>query len=360
VTVRRLDREEARQLAVRAQLLDAERPTDLVDLVDHLTLLQIDPTAAVAPNADLVAWSRLGASYQPADLTRALEQDRTLFELLAFIRPTSAVALHVPGETGFTATQRVQVWIEANDRFRRDVIACLRDAGPLLSRDVPDTSQVPWGSTGWTNNRNVTQMLEFLSARGEVAIAGRMGRQRLWDVPERVYPPFEPLAVEEARRRRDARRLRSLGLARVRTPPTPGEPIAVGEAGVPVTVDGLDGTWRADPDALDQPFAGRTALLSPFDRLIHDRERAQDLFDFTYVLEMYKPAAQRRWGYFALPVLHHDRLVGKLDAKADRKAGTFTVAALHQDVRFTKAMRTDVEAEIEALARWLGLTVTRA
>jgi uncharacterized protein len=360
VTVRHLSRQEARQLAVRAQLLDAARPTDLVDLVEHLTLLQIDPTAAVAPNADLVAWSRLGASYQPTDLTRALEQDRTLFELRAFIRPTSAVALHVPEETGYTATPRVQGWFEANDRFRRDVIARLRDAGPLLSRDVPDTSQVPWGSTGWTNNRNVTQMLEFLSARGEVAIAGRVGRQRLWDVPERVYPPFERLSAEAARRRRDARRLRSLGLARVKTPPMPGEPMAVGEAGVPVTVDGLDGTWRADPDALDQPFTGRTALLSPFDRLIHDRERTQDLFDFTYVLEMYKPAAQRRWGYFALPVLHHDRLVGKLDAKADRKAGIFAVAALHEDVRFTKAMRAEVDAEIEALAAWLELTVKRA
>ena len=225
---------------------------------------------------------------------------------------------------------------------------------------MPDTNQVPWDSTGWTNNRNVTQMLEFLSARGEVAIAGRVGRQRLWDVAERIYPPFEPLSIEEARRQRDARRLRSLGLARVKTAPMPGEPLAVGEAGVAVTVDGLDGTWRADPDALDRPFAGRTALLSPFDRLIHDRERTQDLFDFSYVLEMYKPAAQRRWGYFALPVLHHDRLVGKLDAKADRKAGIFAVAALHEDVRFSKVMRTDVEAEIEALAGWLELTVTRA
>jgi hypothetical protein len=185
-------------------------------------------------------------------------------------------------------------------------------------------------------------------------------RQRLWDVPERVYPPFERLSAEEARRQRDVRRLRSLGLARARSAPMPGEPIAVGEVGVPVTVEGLDGTWRADPDALDQPFAGRTALLSPFDRLIHDRERTQDLFDFTYVLEMYKPAAQRRWGYFALPVLHHDRLVGKLDAKADRKAGTFALAALHEDVRFTEAMRADVETEIEALAAWLELTVTRA
>ncbi len=352
--VRRLDRDEARQLAVRAQLLDAARPTDLVELVDRLTLLQVDPTAAIAPNADLVAWSRLGASYQPAQLTQAL-RDRTLFELRAFIRPMTAVALHVPEETPYTAQPSVQAWIAANDGFRRDILARLRDAGPLLSRELPDTCQLPWGSTGWTNNRNVTQMLELLSARGEVAIAGRVGRQRLWDIPERVYPTFEPLPAEEARRRREERRLRSLGVVRATPAVIPGEPIAVGAAGIPVTVDGVDGQWRADPEALDKPFTGRTALLSPFDRLIHDRERAKSLFDFDYILEMYKPAAERRWGYFALPVLHHDRLVGKLDAKADRKAKRLTVFALHEDVRFTKAMRADVTAEIEALATWLDL-----
>jgi uncharacterized protein len=353
-----LGRKEARQVAVRAQLLDATRPTDLVDLVDRLTLLQIDPTAAIAPSADLVAWSRLGPTYQPADLTRALEE-RTLFELRAFVRPMSAVALHVPEETGYTADASVRGWLDANDGFRRDVIARLRDAGPLLSRDVPDTCRVPWGSSGWTNNRNVTQMLELLSARGEVAVAGRVGRQRLWDVPDRVYPSFEALPADEAQRRREQRRLRSLGLARAKTHPIPGEPIEVGEAGVPITVEGLDGQWRADPDALDQPFTGRTALLSPFDRLIHDRQRTKGLFDFDYILEMYKPAANRRWGYFALPVLHHDRLVGKLDAKADRKARTFTINALHEDVHFTQVIRSDVEAEIEALAAWLGLPITR-
>ncbi len=358
--MRRLDRDEARQLAVRAQLLDATRPTELVALVDHLTLLQVDPTAAIAPNADLVAWSRLGASYQPADLTRALEEDRTLFELRAFVRPTTAVAFHVPEVTGYTADPGVRAWVEANDGFRRDVVARLREAGPLLSRDVPDTSQLLWGSTGWTNNRNVTQMLELLSARGEVAVAGRVGRQRLWDVADRVYPNFEPLPADEAQRRREQRRLRSLGIARAKTVVLPGEPISVGDAGVPVTVEGVDGQWRADPDALDQPFTGRTALLSPFDRLVHDRDRTMALFDFEYILEMYKPAAKRRWGYFALPVLHHDRLVGKLDAKAERKAGTFTVNALHEDLRFTKAIRADVEAEIEALAAWLGLRVTWA
>ena len=358
--MRRLDRDEARQLAVRAQLLDATRPTELVALVDQLTLLQVDPTAAIAPNADLIAWSRLGASYSPADLTRALEEDRTLFEQIAYVRPMTAVALHVPEEMGYTAHLAVRAWVEANDGFRRDVLARLRDAGPLLSRDVPDTCQLPWDSTGWTNNRNVTKMLELLSGMGEVAVAGRVGRQRLWDVADRVYPHFEPLSADEARRRREQRRLRSLGIARAKTAVLPGEQISVGDAGVPVTVDGLEGQWRADPAALDQPFTGRTALLSPFDRLVHDRDRTMGLFDFEYILEMYKPAAKRRWGYFALPVLHHDRLVGKLDAKADRKAGTFTVNALHEDVRFTKAVRADVEAEIEALAAWLGLEVTRA
>jgi uncharacterized protein len=117
VSVRRLDRDEARQLAVRAQLLDATKPTDLVDLVDQLTLLQVDPTAAIAPNADLVAWSRLGPSYQPADLTQALEKDRTLFELRAYVRPMTAVALHVPEDTGYSAHPKIQSWLTANDAF---------------------------------------------------------------------------------------------------------------------------------------------------------------------------------------------------------------------------------------------------
>jgi uncharacterized protein YcaQ len=360
MAVRRLERDEAQQIAVRAQWLAADRPTDLVELVDRLTLLQIDPTAAIAPNADLVAWSRLGPSYDPADLTTALERDRTLFELRALIRPMSAVALHVPEDTAYVATARVRDWLEANDRFRRDVIARLRDAGPLLSRDIPDTHQAPWGSTGWTNNRNVTQMLEFLSARGEVAVSGRIGRQRVWDVPERVYPPHEPLPPDESRRRRDERRLRSLGVVRIRGTTLPGEPLSVGQAGIPVTIKDVDGEWRADPEALDRPFTGRVALLSPFDRLIHDRDRTMALFGFEYVLEMYKPATQRRWGYFALPVLHGHRLVGKLDAKADRKAGALVINALHEDVRLTEAMRADIDAEIDSLASWLGLKVSRS
>ncbi|HXU98451.1 MAG TPA: crosslink repair DNA glycosylase YcaQ family protein [Jiangellaceae bacterium] len=355
--VHRLDRTEARRIAVRAQLLDLPRPTDLVTIVRQLTLLQIDPTAAIAPSADLVAWSRLGSSYQPAQLQQALEQDRTLFEHNATVRPVSDLAVYLAGAASWPSHEMPRQWLRANDPFRRDVLDLLGDSGPLLSRDIPDTSVMAWPSTGWTNNRNVTQMLEFLMMRGEVAIAGRRGRQRLWDLADRVYPTDLPeVSVDDARRLRNQRRLRSLGIARTKTTAVPIEPADVGEAGEPAIVEGVGGTWRVDPEAIGRPFTGRTALLSPFDRLVHDRVRALELFDFEYTLEMYKPKAKRRWGYFALPVLHHDRLVGKVDATADRKSGTLEVHAIHEDVSFTRPMTDAVHHELDELASWLQLT----
>ena len=181
---------------------------------------------------------------------------------------------------------------------------------------------------------------------------GRQARARLWDLAERVYPPVQAVPLEEARRTRDERWLRALGIAR---------PKFVGDAGVPIEVEGTKKEWRLDPEATVDGFTGRTAILSPFDRLSHDRARALDLFGFDYTLEMYKPKEQRRWGYFALPVLHGDALVGKVDATADRDAGTLRVDAIHEDVPFTPAIRGAVDAELAALAGWLGLDeVTRA
>ena len=352
----RLTKAEARRIAVRAQLLEAPRPTDLVEVVRRLTLLQIDPTAAVAPSADLVAWSRLGSTYQPDDLKRAVEEDRALFELDALIRPVSDLGLHLAGAADRPPYERSRAWLRNNDRFRRDILELLEKSGPLTSRDVPDTSVVPWASSGWTNNRNVTQMLEFLMMRGEVAIAGRVGRERLWDLPDRVYPADVAMpSVDEAERAKNERRLASLGIARAKAREMPMEPIHVGEAGEPAVVEGVKGEWRVDPALLDGQLEGRTALLSPFDRLVHDRVRAEELFDFEYTLEMYKPAANRRWGYFALPILHGDRLVGKVDATADRKAGVLRVNAIHEDVKFTRAITKGVQAELDDLAAWLAL-----
>jgi uncharacterized protein len=361
VTVHELSRADARRVAVHAQWLDHERPAGLVDLVRHLTLLQIDPTAAIAPNADLVAWSRLGSRYSPAQLVAAL-QDRTLLELHAMIRPSEDLALYRAEMAEWCRGPELRDWqqsrvdwVRANDACRRDILDRLGSSGPLASRDIPDSCKVPWASTGWTNNRNVTQMLEIMVRRGEVAIAGRKGRDRLWDLADRVYPDDPVIPTDEALRIRNERRLRSLGIARARGPQSSVEPWDVGEAGEPAVVEGVTGTWQVEPSLLGQPFSGRAALLSPFDRLIHDRKRTVELFQFDYQLEMYKPAAQRRWGYFALPVLYGDRLVGKLDATADRKAGVLRVNAIHQDVPFGQAMTAAVNHQIKDLARWLEL-----
>jgi uncharacterized protein YcaQ len=247
-------------------------------------------------------------------------------------------------------------WLAANQGCRLDILDRLRADGPLPAREIPDTCAVPWKSTGWTNNRNVLRLLEFLEQRGEVAVAGRLaGRDRLWDLAERVFPDDNVVPAAQAQRIRAQRRLRSLGLARARGPECPVEPQDVGEVGEPAVIEGVRGSWRVDPAALDQPFAGRAALLSPIDRLVYDRKRMADIFEFDYQLEMYKPAAKRRWGYYALPILYGDRLVGKLDTTSDRPAGLLRVHAIHQDTPFTKAMNTAIHHEIESLADLLNL-----
>jgi uncharacterized protein YcaQ len=355
-----LTRRDARRIAVLAQRLDRERPACLLDLVRHVTLLQLDPTAAIAPNAHLVAWSRLGVGYDPAELDRAL-RERELVEYKATIRPAEDMALFraqmdarrtspLPGWQ-----QEIHEWVQANDACRADILRRLSESGPLPSRELPDTCAVAWRSTGWTNNKNVTQLLEFMVSRGEVAVAGRSGNERLWDLAERVYPDVPPVPREEAERLRNERRLAALGIARSRGPELAIEPAGVGDAGEEAVVEGVRGTWRVEPSLLKRPFAGRAALLSPFDRVLHDRKRTTELFEFEYTLEMYKPAASRRWGYFALPILYGDRLVGKLDAAADRKAGELRVNAIHWDIEPAKAMATAVDHEIADLAGWLGV-----
>lgn len=346
---------------MQAQLLDADRPAGLLDLVRHLSFLQLDPIAAVAPSADLVAWSRLGSSYSPAELRGALE-DRTLLELQAMVRPAEDLALYRadmadwPGRGELRDWKEdLRDWVEANDACRRDILARMEASGPLTMRELPDTCAKPWGSTGWTNNRNVEKLLGFMVQRGEVAVAGRQGRERLWDLASRVYPDDPVVPAEEAKRARDERGLRALGIARTRGPERPVEPVDVGEAGEPAVVEGVKGQWRVEPSLLGRPFSGRTALLSPFDRLVHDRKRALELFDYDYQLEMYKPAAKRRWGYYALPVLHRDRLVGKVDATADRETEVLRVGAIHEDEPFGRTAAAAVRRELKDLARWLQL-----
>lgn len=362
-----LTREQARRIAVRAQRLDARRPDDLLELVRHLTLLQVEPTAAVAPSAHVVAWSRLGPGYRQSELDD-LVSDGSLVELHSMLRPAEDLALYRaemaawPGPGELKDWQRsLAGWVEANDDTRRDILAQLHDEGPCTTRELPDTTLVPWQSSGWNNERNVRRLLDMMVQRGEVAVAAMDGRDKLWDLAERVYPDVEPVPFDEALRIRGERRLRSLGLARMRAAIAPAEPNDVGPVGEAAVVEGLKGTWRVDPAHIGgDSFEGRAALLSPLDRLVFDRKRMEELFEFDYQLEMYKPKDKRRFGYWALPVLYGDRLVGKVDATADRDAGILRVSAVHEDGRWTRAMRAAVDAEIDSLGAWLRLFAERS
>jgi uncharacterized protein len=158
--------------------------------------------------------------------------------------------------------------------------------------------------------------------------------------------------ANDAHAERRRRRLAALGIER-RTPSAIPPPAAL-----QVRVEGIRGTWLVDPEKharLGEPFRGRCALLSPLDWLLFDRQRLVDLFAFDYQLEMYKPAARRRWGYWAMPVLYGDRLVGKLDASADHAVGVFRVRALHLDVEPSTTLDREVERELRDLARYLDL-----
>ncbi|HXH79402.1 DNA glycosylase AlkZ-like family protein [Nocardioides sp.] len=356
-----LSRADARRVAVLAQLLSADRPSSFEAMVDHLTLLQAEPTAAVAPSAQVVTWSRLGERSRPGDVDDAVAAG-SLIELHSMLRPAADLKLYRaemaawPGAGELKEWQvDVRDWVEANDDTRRDILGKLHDEGPLTARSFPDTTLVPWESSGWNNDRNIRMLLDRMVERGEIAPVGHEGRDKLWDLAERVYPDEPVVPLAEALHVRSVRRLRSLGIARGRAAIAPNEPNDVGEAGEPAVIEGLRGTWRVDPAYLEQELTPRVALLSPLDRLVFDRRRMAEIFEFDYQLEMYKPAAKRKWGYWAMPILDGDRLVGKVDVTADRRGGLLVTNAVHEDEPFSADRREAVQLEIESLARWLDL-----
>jgi len=357
--LRELTRDEARRIVVRAQLLDADRPGDVIEVAEQLGYVKIDPTAVIAPCQHTVLWSRIGYGYEPGQLTDATERDRLLFEFDGAFRPVSLLPLMLPTMRLWPRREANRQWLDANDRFRKDVVARIRSDGPLLATDIPDTAQVSRPPDGWSGANQVPIMLDFLSRQGVIAVDGREGRLRRWNLAERVYPDDLPeLDLADAERLLDERKLQAAGLARQRSPWTP-----VGSAGVPVTVEGLTTTWRVDPEELaalddgDPDDAGRVAFLNPYDGLLFDRPRLHDLFQFDYVLEQFKPAAQRVYGFFSHPILFGDRFVGMLEARVDDAARVLRIQGIHEFFPFDPDEEELVQAEIAELARWLGVDV---
>ncbi|WP_413320117.1 crosslink repair DNA glycosylase YcaQ family protein [Agrococcus sp. 1P02AA] len=363
--IRTLSVEEARRIAVRAQLLDApgsaREPHELPEVVERLTLLPLNPTDIVAPSAEHIAHTRV-PSLSFGEVRAAAELEHSLVEHLGphrhpmeawaiGLRATSDLPwLRAIGRDPSSIHESAHAWLEANGGFRRRVLEQLQQEGPLPQAEIDDAADVPYRSSGWNTDRNVAMMLELLQIRGEVTVAERRGAARLWDLAERVLPPSDPArgqpSLDEAWATWRARWLRSCGIARA---------THLGTQGEPVRIEGVRGEWRLDPGASAEGFAGRVALLSPLDRLIADRKRMVQLWGFEYALEQYTPAAKRRWGAFALPILDGDRLVGKVDARAERDVGALRVHRIHWDAPPRASLADAVGDAVARLAEFLSL-----
>ena len=319
--------EEARRIAVRAQGLDGSA-RGVLETVRRLGFLQLDPISTVAPPQHLVLWSRLGP-VDTTELERLLWKERKLVEWDAFLYPIE----DLPMLKAFMRRRdrpldlRIIGWLKEHAAYRRYVLKELRERGPLLSREIEDAPSHSREAHRWWGARKMGLMLECLSARGEVAVVGRQGKQRVWDLAERWYPETETLPLPKARRLREEKRWRSLGVRLER------------------------GRLLVHPDAEDGAVPERVTFLSPFDRLVHDRARAEKLWGFRYRLEMYVPAAKREYGYYVLPILHGDRLVGRIEPVFDRREKVLRVKGLWWE---PGEKPVDLDEPLASLAGFLG------
>ena len=325
--------EEARRIAVRAQALDGSA-SGVLETVHRLGFLQIDVVQPVERPQHLVLYSRLGPAYDRTELDRLLWDERVLFEWDAFIYPIEDLPLVRARIRDFRRSRRTksQRWVHdfltENRAFKRYVLRTMEQNGPVLSRDLEDRSKGEKRDHRWWGSRMVGLMLLSLHQYGEVTVVGRQGGQRLWDLTSRWWPESETVSVAEGRRIREERRFRTQGVRLVK------------------------GEWEAHSDAADGAVPHRAVLLSPFDRLVYDRDRAEALWGFRYRLEMFVPKAKREYGYYVLPLLVGDELVGRAEPRFDRKTGVLELLGAWGDT-------SRLDEALADLAAWLGADTIR-
>ncbi len=349
---------------------------DVLAAVRRMGMLQIDTINVVARSPYLVLWSRLG-DYQPAWLDAHLAEGR-LFEYWAH------EACFVPIEDYGLYRHRMldpsgmgwkypAAWLRERGEEVARLLAHVRAHGPVRASDF---ERGDGKSGGWWEWKPEKRALEVLFTAGQLMIARRHNFQRVYDLAERVHPAWDDAMLpplSEVRRRFVLDAVRALGVARGgwigdyhRTRPPHPDPASLAEQGLLLRAR-IEG-WREPvyihPDhaatarlAAEGELAPTlTTLLSPFDPVVWDRRRALELFGFDYRLECYTPAARRRYGYFALPILRRGALVGRADAKAHRAAGRFEVKrlVLEPGVRLSARLAGDVAGALSRCATWHG------
>lgn len=380
-----LSLDDARRLAVRAQWLSAERPQPdregMLATARALRCIQLDPLNAVARSHRLVMFSRVGP-HDTAEFDKVVYGERHMFEYWAHCASlvlTEDLPIHAQRMRGYlrrtdASGRRMRAWIAQNDRLRRYVLGHIRRHGPTLSRDLEEDGLQPkaWVSTGWTSGRNISRMLDYLWLSGAITVTARQGGQKVWDLTERVMPDWAPngrygerrttgLAIEHALRALGPATTRHIQMhfVRYRYPEFDSAFAGLRRAGraVPVSISGLPGEWWLHADQLAWLADGaepRTVLLSPFDNLIADRARTEKLFDFEFRIEIYTPVAKRKFGYYVLPILHGERLIGRIDPQFERETGTLRVNAVYAESDAPRGAGPDVAAAITELGTFLG------
>lgn len=351
----------------------AEKP-DVLETIRRIGALQIDTIHIVARAPYFTLFSRLGV-YNPAWLDEHLREGR-LFEYWAHAAcflPIEDYPIYRHRMNGEAQRYYSPEWAAQYRQTIEAVMARIREDGAVRSADFERSD----GRKGtWWDWKEEKRALEYLHTIGELMIAQRVNFQRVYDLRERVLPDFAdkaPLSTEAAHDELSIRAVRCLGAAPARWVadyfrlPKQGMParlerLAAEGRLLKAAVDGWDAPIYFYPDHLSllEAAAGgaltasHTTLLTPFDPLVWDRQRARELFGFEFTIECYLPAAKRRYGYFPLPILRHDRLVGRLDAKAHRKEKMFEIISLYlePDVEPTAELASDLAEAIQRCADW--------
>jgi uncharacterized protein len=382
-----LSNREARWLAVEAQGLGRHRPSGRIDrrhlrsVVADVGAIQVDAVNVLARTQFLVPFSRIGA-YDPARLLALAGPGGELFEYWGHAASLLPVAFHpllrwrmaqhgTDAGHGAVAAARYRAWADAHADYLASVLADVAMRGPIPASQLAD----PRRRDGeWWERRSVgRQALEWLFARGELAAWRTPNFERVYDLPERFLPADVLAAptptVEDAHRQLLLLATRSHGVGtvgdladyyRISRPAARQRVAELVEAGslVEVAVEGGRQTAYLPPTARSRRPRRRTAtLLSPFDSLIWERDRAERLFGVEFRIEIYVPGPKRRWGYYVLPLLVGDEVVARFDLKADRAAGVLRVQAAHLEEGTDEAdAASAAAAELASMAGWLGLT----